>query len=95
MEQHNLGWVELHLGHIPEAELRFRERDAQSVDDAYGDAWSNLNWAAIAAARGDIDAAKRLFASGTQALGHLGIALDPDDQSELDWLSDQLRSGRE
>jgi len=95
MEQNNIGWVELHLGHLPEAELRFRERDAQSVDDAYGDAWSSLNWAAIAAARGDTDAAKRLFASGTQALGNLGIALDPDDQSELDWLSDRLRSGRD
>jgi tetratricopeptide (TPR) repeat protein len=89
MEQHNLGWVELHLGNIDEAEARFRERDAAGTD-AYGDAWSNLNWAAIALARGNMGEAKRRFAAGTEALEELGAALDPDDQSELDWLKGQL-----
>src|SRR5207302_25642 len=60
MEQHNLGWIELHLGNVVEAEARFRERDARAGNDAYGDAWSNLNWAAVAAARGDTADAKRL-----------------------------------
>ncbi|HST13319.1 MAG TPA: tetratricopeptide repeat protein [Gaiellaceae bacterium] len=90
MEQHNLGWVELHLGNVDEAEARFHERDAQAADDAYGDAWSNLNQAAIAAARGDTETAERLFDSGKQALERLGMALDPDDRSELEWLSGQL-----
>lgn len=90
MELHNLGWVELHLGNIGDAETRFRERDARSADDAYGDAWSSLNWAAVAATRGDREQGKRLFAAGTRTLDELGIALDPDDQSELDWLNEQL-----
>jgi len=90
MEQHNLGWVELHLGNVKEAEARFEERDAEAADDAYGNAWSSLNWAAVAAARGEIGEAKRLFAAGTAALEQLGVALDPDDRSELDWLSQQV-----
>lgn len=90
MEQHNLGWVELHLGNVDEAETRFRERDARVGNDAYGDAWSSLNSAAVAAARGDTAEAKRLFDSGKQALETLGVALDPDDRSELDWLSGQV-----
>jgi tetratricopeptide (TPR) repeat protein len=93
-EQHNLGWVELHLGNVDEAKARFRERDAQSGTDAYGDAWSDLNWAAVAAARGDADEAERRFTAGTQALEELGAALDPDDQSELDWLSGQVARAR-
>ena len=95
MEQHNLGWVELHLGNVDEAERRFRERDARAIDDAYGDAWSSLNWAAIAAARGNTAEAKRLFGSGKKALETLGVALDPDDRSELDWLGEQLTGKRD
>jgi tetratricopeptide (TPR) repeat protein len=91
MEHHNLGWVELHLGDVDEAERHFRERDAQAGTDAYGNAWSDLNWAAVAVARGDADGAERHFAEGEQALKELGSALDPDDQSELDWLSGQLQ----
>lgn len=94
MEQHNLGWIELHLGNVDEAEARFRERDAQASDDAYGDAWSSLNRAAVAAARGDTENAERLFDAGKQALEKLGVALDPDDRSELDWLSGQLARDR-
>ena len=90
MEQHNLGWVELHLGNLDEAEARFRERDAAAAGDAYGDAWSSLNWAAVAAARGEAAEAKRLLAAGAQALETLGVALDPDDRSELDWLRQQV-----
>jgi tetratricopeptide (TPR) repeat protein len=95
MEQHNLGWIELHLGNVDGAEERFRERDARAVDDAYGDAWSSLNWAAVAAARGDTKEAKRLFASGSQALDTLGVTLDPDDRSEFDWLTGQVASDRD
>jgi tetratricopeptide (TPR) repeat protein len=90
MEQHNLGWVELHLGNVDEAEARFRERDAQTSTDAYGDAWSELNWAAVALARGDTTEARTRFAAGARALEALGAALDPDDRSEFDWLSEQL-----
>jgi tetratricopeptide (TPR) repeat protein len=95
MELHNLGWVELHLGKVDEAEARFRERDARAVEDAYGDAWSNLNWAAVAAACGNTEEARRLFDAGRHALEKLGVALDPDDRFELDWLSEQIAPGRD
>jgi tetratricopeptide (TPR) repeat protein len=87
MEQQNLGWIELHLGNIDEAAVRFREGFAQAVDESYADAFSNLAWAATAAARGDIEEANRRFAVGRRAVEDLGVALDPDDRSELDWLS--------
>jgi hypothetical protein len=48
------------------------------------------NCAALAHARGEGDEAARLFASGTQRLYELGVALDPDDQAELDWLTQEL-----
>lgn len=87
MELHNLGWVELHLGNIDEAEVRFRTREGHAGIDAYGSAWSNLNEAAIAVVRGDASEAQRRFNAGEQALDELGAALDPDDQFEFDWLS--------
>lgn len=94
MELNNLGWVELHLGAVEAAATRFRERDAMEVDDIYGGAWHDLNWAAVAAARGDELEARTLLAKGKEALAALGIALDPDDKSELDWLSEQLSAAR-
>ena len=90
MEKHNLGWVELHLGNVGAAEARFRERDAETESDAYGDAWSDLNWAAIAVAQDKRDEAEKRMAAGTDALEKLGVSLDPDDQSELDWLREQI-----
>ena len=44
----------------------------------------NLGWVELH--RGNIDAAARMFAE----LSDLGVALDPDDQSELDWLTREL-----
>lgn len=90
MEFHNLGWVELHCGDVEAASRMFAERDARSGVDAYSDAWHDLNAAALALARGDRVDAVRLFQSGKQRLLDLGVALDPDDQSELDWISGQL-----
>jgi tetratricopeptide (TPR) repeat protein len=90
MEQHNLGWVELHLGRIDEAEHRFRERDNHIGEDAYGEAWRHLNRAAIALARHDHAEAWRRFAEGKHALDQLRMTLDPDDQSEFDYLQHEL-----
>jgi tetratricopeptide (TPR) repeat protein len=92
MELHNLGWVELHLGNIDAAAARFRERDAGADPDAYLNAWSDLNWAAIAATQGDIDAAQKRFNAGRKALDELGIVLDPDDKEEVEWLAQLLES---
>lgn len=89
-EFHNLGWLELHRGDADTAERMFAERDARSGLDAMGDAWTELNRAGIALARGRRDEAARLFEAGSRRLDELGAALDPDDQFEFDWLREQL-----
>lgn len=93
MEQHNLGWVELHLGHLDAAEARFDEV-AAAASDRYGRAWNDLNRAAIALERGRREEAASRFAAGTTALRDMQAMLDPDDQAELDWLSDRLGESR-
>lgn len=90
MEFHNLGWVELHRGDVEAAERMFATRDASPGIDAYGDAWQDLNAAALAMARGEKEKARTLFDRGRETLDELGVALDPDDQSELDWLTREL-----
>ena len=90
MEFHNLGWVELHRGDVEAAARMFAERDARSGIDAYTDAWQDLNAAALALGRGRRDEAAQLLELGTRKLADLSVALDPDDQSELDWLRQQL-----
>ena len=90
LEYHNLGWVELHSGDLDSAAQMFAERDARSGLDAYGDAWSELNAAAIALGRGDRAQAMSHFGAGTKKLEEVGATLDPDDQSEVDWLRGRL-----
>jgi tetratricopeptide (TPR) repeat protein len=90
MEQHNLGWVDIHRGAIEAAEEWFRERDAAAVPDAYGQVWSELNWAAVDAERGNVASACSRLAAGKKHLEELGVALDPDDRFELDWLTKRL-----
>jgi len=41
-------------------------------------------------ARGQRARAAAYFESGREKLAALGVALDPDDQSEIDWLADRL-----
>ena len=91
MELHNLGWVELHLGNVEAAKARFRQRDEAGVTDVYGEAWTELNWSAVAAAESDVADAHRRFAIGSSGLDRLGLALDPDDLAELEWLRKQVR----
>ena len=90
MEFHNLGWVELHRGDVDSAAEMFAARDARSGRDAYGDAWADLNRAALALAHGNRAEAQRLYESGRRSLDELGAALDPDDQFEMDWLTTKL-----
>jgi tetratricopeptide (TPR) repeat protein len=90
MELDCLGWVELHLGNVAEAAQRFRDRDATLDDDPYAVGWSKLTWAAVAAASGDTEGAKQRYAEAAGPLTQLTHELDPDDQAELNWLSDQL-----
>ena len=90
MELDCLGWVELHLGDIDSAEARFRERDSRIGADPYASAWSRLSWAAVAAARGEGDAARRRYDDAIKDLRSLTNELDPDDEAELRWLNDRL-----
>jgi len=90
MEQHNLGWIELHLGDVDAAEAWFDARDASAQPDAYSDAWQELNRAGVAAARTDWAQAREHFARGSTALQALGVELDPDDAFEREWLERQL-----
>ena len=46
--------------------------------------------AALELARAERDEAAPLYESGRRKLADLGVALDPDDQSEMDWLTEQL-----
>ncbi len=89
MEQHNLGWVELHLGDVDSAEARFASIEPQA-GDAYGKAWDDLYRAATALARGRRDEARQRFGAGAKALEALHATLDPDDQAEFDWLASRL-----
>ena len=89
-EEHNLGWVDLHLGDVESAEARFRRRDGSGVDNAYLEAWRDLSWAAVACLRKDWTEARRRFGVGMKALEALQAAPDPDDALELEWLSTRL-----
>lgn len=91
MEQHNLGWVELHLGDPEAAESRFDAWAATAESDAYGRAWSELNRGGVAVARGRLEEAADRYRAGTQILEETQLKPDPDDQAELDWLASQLR----
>lgn len=95
LEFHNLGWVELHRGDVDAAQRMFAERDSRSGLDAMGDAWTELNRAGVALARGQHEEAAALFIAGKGKLEQLGAALDPDDQFEFDWLSGQLALERD
>ena len=93
-EDHNLGWVELHLGDLEAAEMRFRRRDESGVADAYLDAWRDLSWAAVACLRGDRREANSRFEAGAKAIAGLGMELDPDDAMELEWLKSILAESK-
>src|SRR5256885_14810387 len=93
MELHNLGWVELHLGDVEAAKARFRQRDEAGITEAYGEAWTELNWSAVAAAESDIAEARRRFAIGSGALGRLGRGLCSPDPSRLRMLREKIRGG--
>jgi tetratricopeptide (TPR) repeat protein len=89
-EFHNLGWVELHRGDVDAAERMFAERDVRSGLDAMGDAWTELNQAGVAIARGRPEEAMQRFEAGSRQIATLRASLDPDDRFEYDWLRNQL-----
>lgn len=89
MEEHNLGWVSLHLDDADAAEGHFA-RARQGPGDAYGRAWQTLNSAAVALLRGRVAEARDGYASGKAQLDALGQELDPDDRFEMEWMRSKL-----
>ena len=91
VEHHNLGHVELHRGNVDAAEHHFQEhRRAVSDSSPYDVAMSDLNQAALAFAAGRRDEAAELLRRAESRLDDAGIALDPDDRFEVDWLRERL-----
>ena len=90
MEHHNLGHVELHRGNVDAARHHFADARAARGDDPYDTAMTHLNGAALAFAAGNQVEAADLLAQAESTLAGAGIALDPDDRYEVDWLRERL-----
>lgn len=91
MECHNLGHVEIRRGNIDAAKRNFAAcRAVRNSENPYDRAMTDLNDAALALVGDDRDNARELLSRAEQTLQEAGIVLDPDDQSEVDWLRGQL-----
>ena len=91
MELHNLGHVEVRRGNVDAARRHFAEcASLRSGQNPYDVAMGDLNAAALAVVEGDRAAVLELLSRAGQTLAEAGIVLDPDDQSEVDWLREQL-----
>jgi tetratricopeptide (TPR) repeat protein len=90
VEHHNLGHVELHRGNVDAAQRHFTDARAGRADNPYDNAMTELNGAALAFAAGRRDEAAHLLARAESTLADAGIALDPDDRYEVDWLRERL-----
>ena len=90
VEHHNLGHVELHRGNVEIAERHFAYARAARTDNPYDNAMTHLNQASLAHAAGRRDEAVELLARAESTLDAAGIALDPDDRYEVDWLRERL-----
>ena len=94
VELHNLGHVEVHRGNVELAERRFAECAEQgSPGDAYDEAMTYLNQAAVAFGRALNEQARGLLARAQSTLDGAGIDAAADDQFEIDWLRQQLTPG--
>jgi hypothetical protein len=91
MELHNLGHLEIRRGNVDAAKRHFADcRPLRDPANPYDSAMQDLNDAALSAVAGDRDGARGLVSRAEQTLEQAGIVLDPDDQSEVDWLRAQL-----
>jgi tetratricopeptide (TPR) repeat protein len=91
MELHNLGHVEVRRGNLDAARRHFAECALlRSGQNPYDVAKGDLDAAALAVVEGDRAAVLELLTGAEQTLAEAGIVLDADDQSEVDWLREQL-----
>jgi hypothetical protein len=84
-EHRNLGYVELHDGHVSRA----RELFAIASKNGALEPYVVLDAAALALEDGDVRTARELAAKFAAA----GLILDPDDAAELEALQARLRGG--
>lgn len=94
VEQHNLGHVELGLGHVDVAQQLF-EQCASSGDDPYGVAMTRFNEASIAHARGETERALDLLRQARETLSDAGIEFAADDALEFQRLERRLDAPNE
>ena len=93
VELHNLGHVELRLGHVNKAEELFKKlEELGRGGDPYGTAMSLFNKASIAFVKGDLDTTEILLKQARKTLHDANIIPATDDAAELDRLERQLRS---
>ena len=91
-ELHNLGHVSLHRGDVAAAEQYFAECSGlrRGSHNPYDRAMELLNGAALAFHRGHAEGMAGVVAEVESTLDRAGIALDPDDRFEVDWLRGRL-----
>ena len=74
-----------------QARRRFAEcAELRASDDPYDVAMRHLNDAALAYAAGERRRALELLGTAQSTLDDAGIALDPDDAFEVDWLRSRV-----
>ena len=92
-ELQNLGFVELHRGNMENAKRCFTEYETLGFsDDPY---FSGMNLFAQAylvfSESGEKDRSQTLFQRAQDIFNEAGITPGPDDQSEINWIQQQLR----
>jgi tetratricopeptide (TPR) repeat protein len=89
VELHNLGHVEIHRGNVDAAESYFSQ--VPHSDDPYGAAMTQLNEAAVAFRRGELNRARSsLDVAEALFVGTDLAAVAVDDRFEFAWLREQL-----
>jgi tetratricopeptide (TPR) repeat protein len=90
-ELQNLGWVEVHRRNVDKAERCFTESEKlESANDPYSGAMRILSHAFIAFARGDKSGSRTLLQRAQSMFREAKIVPGPDDQFEINWLSENL-----
>jgi len=91
-ELNNLGLVEIHRNNLDTAVRLFDESEkiSGSMDNPYGRGMRLLNRAAVAFRRGDTAQARSLLQTSKSTFEGSGIKPAKDDESEIDWLDQEL-----
>ena len=89
----NLGLVEIHRNNVDRAQQLLDEAEkltGSAPDDPYGKAMTSLNKAMLAYRKDHIVQAHSLLSKAKATFQETGIEPAKDDQSEIDWLEQEL-----